>query len=135
MNIQPLMCNKYSAKQTRLYVIQLFCFRCTRIPLPTQSSLRISKVNKAIFLYLGFLLQTFMNHRTEGEGGRHFFNSSLPLPPASQKLRHQPGNYCRELTFAHSYQPDSRLKPLVSQHKSLTTKLCSLSNKAVCLYH
>ena len=34
--------------------------------------------------YLGFLSQTFVNHRTAGEGGGYFFNSSLPLPPASQ---------------------------------------------------
>ena len=35
------------------------------------------------FFYLGFLLWTFTNHRTAGEGGGHFFNSSLPLPSAS----------------------------------------------------
>ena len=29
-----------------------------------------------------------ITHRTAGEGGGHFFNSSLPLPPASQTLRH-----------------------------------------------
>ena len=51
--------------------------------------------------YLGFLLQPFTNYRTAGEGGGHFFNSSLPLPPASQTLRHYSGNYCRELTPAH----------------------------------
>ena len=27
--------------------------------------------------YLGFISQTFTNHRTAGEGGEHFFNSSL----------------------------------------------------------
>ena len=41
------------------------------------------------------------NDRTAGEGRGHFFNSSLPLPPASQTLRHYPGDYCRELTSAH----------------------------------
>ena len=42
-----------------------------------------TSVQKVTFLfYLGFLSQPFMNHRTTGEGGRHFFNSSLPLPPA-----------------------------------------------------
>ena len=40
------------------------------------------------FFYLGFLSRTFTNHRTAREGGGHFFNSSLPLPPASQTLRH-----------------------------------------------
>ena len=38
------------------------------------------------FFYLGFLSQTFTNYRTAGEGGEHFINSSLPLPPASQTL-------------------------------------------------
>ena len=30
----------------------------------------------------------FHDYRTLGEGARHFFISSLPLPPASQTLRH-----------------------------------------------
>ena len=33
----------------------------------------------SFFFYLGFLSQPFMDHRTAGEGGGHFFNSSLPL--------------------------------------------------------
>ena len=40
------------------------------------------------FFYLGFLSQRFTNYRTAGEGGGLFFNSSLPLPPALQTLRH-----------------------------------------------
>ena len=76
-----------------------------------------------------FLSRTFTNHRTAGEGGGHFLNSSLPLPPASQTLRHQPGDCCRELTSAHSQQPDSSRKPLVSESKSLTTKLRALKLK------
>ena len=40
------------------------------------------------FFYLGFLSRTFTNNRTAGEGGGHFFNSSLPLPPTPQALRH-----------------------------------------------
>ena len=75
------------------------------------------------FFYLGFLSRTFSNHRTAGEVGGHFFNFSLPLPPASRALRHQPGDYCRKLTSAHSQQPDSNGEPLVSKRKSLTTKL------------
>ena len=38
--------------------------------------------------YLGFFSRTFTNHMIAGEGGGHFFNSSLPLSPASQALRH-----------------------------------------------
>ena len=41
----------------------------------------------AIFFSLGFLSRSFTNHRTAGEGGGYFFNSSLPLPPSSQTLR------------------------------------------------
>ena len=40
------------------------------------------------FFYLGFLSRTFTIHGTAGEGGGYLFNSSLPLPPASQTLRH-----------------------------------------------
>ena len=39
------------------------------------------------FFYLGFLSQPLTNHKTAGEGGGHFLNSSLPLPPISQTLR------------------------------------------------
>ena len=55
---------------------------------------------------------------SRGRGG-HLFTSFLPLPPASQTLRHQPGDYCRELTSAHS----CKLERLVSECKLLTTKL------------
>ena len=40
------------------------------------------------FFYLGFLSRTLTNHRSAGEGREHFFNSSLPLPHASQTLRY-----------------------------------------------
>ena len=40
------------------------------------------------FFYLGFLSRTFTIHGTAGKGGGYLFNSSLPLPPASQTLRH-----------------------------------------------
>ena len=75
------------------------------------------------FFYSGFLSRIFTSHRTAEEGGDYFFKSSLPLPLASQTPRHQPGNYCRELTSAHSQQPDSNHEPLVSERKSLTAKL------------
>ena len=44
--------------------------------------------NNNIFFYLGFLSQPFTKHRTAGEEGGHFFNSSQPLQPASQTFRH-----------------------------------------------
>ena len=82
------------------------------------------------FFYLVFLSQPFTNHRTAGEGGGHSFNSSLPLPPASQTLRHQLGGYCIEFISAHRQQPDSNREPLVSECKLLTTKLRALKKKA-----
>ena len=83
------------------------------------------------FFYLGLLSRPFTNHRNTGEAEGHVFNSSLPLPPASQTLRHQPGNYCREFTNAYRQQPDSNQEPLVSESKSLTTKLRILSHSVV----
>ena len=79
------------------------------------------------FFYLGFLSQPFTNHRTAGKGGGHFFNSSIPLPPASQTLRHQSDDYCRALNSAHRQQPDSNREPFVSEGKSLTIKLRAFS--------
>ena len=38
--------------------------------------------------YLRFLSRTFIIHRTAGKGRRDIFNSSLPIPPASQWLRY-----------------------------------------------
>ena len=39
-----------------------------------------------IFFYVGFLSRIFTIHRTARESWGYFFNSSLPLPPASQIL-------------------------------------------------
>ena len=77
-----------------------------------------------LFLYLGFLMQTFSNHRTAGEGGGCFFTSSLLLPCASQTLRYQLTDYCRELTSAYSQWPNLNWEPLVSKCKWLTINLC-----------
>ena len=62
----------------------------------------------------------------QSKGGRYLFNSPLPFPPASETLRHQSGDYCRELASAHSQQPDSNREALVSVRKSLTTTLRAL---------
>ena len=47
-----------------------------------------SFIRNVFFFYLGFLSRTFTIHRPAGEGGGYFFKSSLPLPSASQTLRH-----------------------------------------------
>ena len=87
-----------------------------------QFNLSFEFIYICFFFYLGFLSRTFTIHGTAGEGGGYLFNSSLPLPPTSWTLRHQPGDYCRELTFAHNWQPDSNQEPLVSERKSLISE-------------
>ena len=45
--------------------------------------------SSVFFIFLSrFFSRTLTNHMTAEEGGGHFFNSSLPIPPASQTLRH-----------------------------------------------
>ena len=51
-----------------------------------------------------------------GGGGRgYFFTFSLQVPPASQTLIHQPGDYCREFISPHSLQLGSKREPLISK--------------------
>ena len=76
-----------------------------------------------IFFCLGFLQRRFTIYWTAGEEGGNFFDSCLPLPLASQALRHQPSNYCSELTSVHSQQSDLNWEPSLSKRKSLTTEL------------
>ena len=78
------------------------------------------------FFYQYFLSRTFTIHRTAWDGGGYLFKCSLLYPPASQTLRHMFGDYCRELTSTHSWEPDSNRELLVSECKSLTTQLRAL---------
>ena len=83
----------------------------------------LERLKILFFFHLGILSQPFTNHRTAGEEGGHFFNSSLPLPPTLQTLRHQPDDYCRELTYAHSSSWTR------AGRKSLTNKVRALKIK------
>ena len=65
--------------------------------LPTRTSFFILSAGKIesvqefkikLFFYRGFLSLPFTNHRTVGEGGGYFSNSSLPLPAG-----HEPGTF------------------------------------------
>ena len=76
-----------------------------------------------LFFSLWVFFREHLRFTGQQEKGVFLFNSSPPLPPASQTLRHQPGDYCREITSAHSQQPNSKWEPLVSTRKLLTTKL------------
>ena len=84
------------------------------------------------FFYLRLLSRTSTIHRTAGEGGGYFFNSSLTVPPTSQTLRHQLRDYCRELTSIHRQQLDPNWEPLVSKCKFLATKLLALQAAVAC---
>ena len=78
----------------------------------------------ACFFFLSGFSFTNIHYLQDSRGrGGYLFNSSLLLPPASQTLRYQPGDYCRELTSVRSQQPDSNREPLVSEYKPLTGKL------------
>ena len=69
--------------------------------------------------YLGFLSQTFTIHRTAGEGDGYLFNSSLPLPLASQTLRYQPA-ITEESSSLHIASRRTRLwKPCMVQYKQI----------------
>ena len=96
-------------------------------------NLNVSIHLRCILFYLGFLSRTYTIYRTAGEGGASFYNSCLPLQPASQTLRHQPSNYFRGLTSTHSQQSDSNWEPSVSERKLLTTELRTqkFANRAI----
>ena len=98
-----------------LFVLHCCCYCCF---FNFQAVVIFTNIFVVFFFFLGFLSQTFMIHRATREGGGYLFNSFLSVPPASQTLRHQQGDYCRELTSAHSQQPDLNQEPLVSEHKS-----------------
>ena len=89
--------------------------------------------NLIFFFYLGFLSKALAIHRAAEKRGGQFFNSSLLLLSASQTVRHQPSNYCRELTSIHNQQPDTNQEPQVSLRKLLTTKLNTLEKYKYCL--
>ena len=109
----------------------------------SQQHLLTSVLNKgctenvgSFFFYLGFLSRTFPIHRTAVEGGSVLFYSSLPLRTASQALKHQPSDYCRERllqgTHLYTQQQDLNQELLVSEYKSLTAKLRALNFHCFC---
>ena len=64
--------------------------RCSLIIL-RKSVLACRKAELAFFCFFflsGFFFTNIMIHRAAGEAGGYFFNSSPPLPPALQTIRH-----------------------------------------------
>ena len=74
----------------RIFICMLLLFARQHVCLSHHCILFIfrSTFSCNFFFYLSFLSRTFTIHRTAGEGGGYFLNSPLPLPPASQILRH-----------------------------------------------
>ena len=66
---------------------------------------------------------------TVGEKVGYFFKSSLPLSPASPTIRQEPDDCSRELTYAHSQQPDSNREPLTAERMSLTIELSAFKSE------
>ena len=117
-----------------MYILQSLCCLC--IPLFVCLLIVSFKICEDNFLSFFFLSAFFSNIQDSQDStgrGQVSINSSLPLLPTSQTFRHQPGNYCRELTSAHSQHPDSNREPLVSEHKQLTTVLCALASLTFCM--
>ena len=84
--------------------------------------------NFCSFIYLFFSIWVFFHEHLrftgqEGKGKAISLSPLLALPPTSQTLRQWAGDYCRELTSANNWQPDPNRERLVSERKSLTTKL------------
>ena len=87
-------------------------------------------LNKGNFFFLsGF---SFTNiHDSQDSRGRGRLSIWLlsTTSASSRTLRHQSGDCYGELTSASSWQPDSSREPLVSERKSLTTKLHALKSR------
>ena len=66
-----------------------------------------------------------------GGGGGYLLISFLPLPPASQSLRHQLGYCWRELTSAHSWQPESNMEPFDTRFLEFTLSSLALASAVV----
>lgn len=62
----------------------------------------------------GFSFTEHSQVTEQQEKGEVNSNSSLPLPPTTQALRHKSGNSNRQLTFVLTQQPESNWNPLVS---------------------
>ena len=71
-----------------MFLLVLLSFWCLLLK-GMENQFLYSEVTLYPVYYLDFLSRSFTIHRTAGKGGGYFFNSSLPLPPASQTPRHQ----------------------------------------------
>ena len=86
-----VFCKKDVLKNFEIFTRKHLCWSLFLIKLKFCEILRTPSLKNIFlffFFYLAFLSRTFTNHWTAGEGGGHFLNSSLPLSPASQILRH-----------------------------------------------
>lgn len=80
---------------TYLYNVNLLIIFYIKL-LKIKSRNLVDQISNVFFVYLSFLLRTFMVHRTAVERGDYHLGTFLPLQPVSQTLRHWADDYCRE---------------------------------------
>ena len=107
----PLTCDSYMSWNTRVVSLKLCVefsvFNCG-VSFLLKFIFLFNKMYglfdiKTFFFYLGFFHEHSQITGLQGKkGGGHFFDSSLPHPPASQAFRHLRGYYCKQLTSAYS---------------------------------
>ena len=107
--------DKYTVQKVNFSIMD-FCSKCE------------VRIWSHFFFYLGFLSRTFTIHRTAGEVGGYFFNSSLPLPPASQTLAGAITAESPPLYITRTWTRTGNLW-FPSERKSLTTKLRTLCSE------
>ena len=110
-------------------VLCLFCNKNQKLQRFKIVTLIEIKGNIYRYIFSGFSFSNIHDSQGSSEREGYLFYCCPPLPPGSRTLRHWPGNYCRGITSTHSQQADSNWEPLVSERKSLTTKLCALEKE------
>ena len=72
----------------------IFVDKCLKINVLEIKNIR--KLGNIVIIQMDIVVHSllFLFHKTSWKGESYLFNSSLPLPPASQIPRHKPGDYC-----------------------------------------
>ena len=84
-NLKPL--EIFMMPMFNVYLPLLLFYVLTKFT--SMNFMRIQSISmNNFFFFLVFLSRTFTNQMTAGEGGGHFINLLLPLPPALWTFRH-----------------------------------------------
>ena len=88
LTLVPVLCYWQKAPQPFFKVMDFLLLSFRLLACQSNSILTSKDRHALVFFYVCFLSPIFPIHRTAGEGRGHLFNFSLPLPPASETLRH-----------------------------------------------